>query len=122
VLLTSTVMPGAIRGLSRRLVNRIHGGLCVAIDLPEIESRRAFIEHILTSESFRLTSEQIDQIANDYAVPPRELLGLIGQLKTESQVLGRHQKRRTSTVAKLIEERTPVDEKTLSKLCRLAAS
>ncbi|HWL08762.1 MAG TPA: DnaA/Hda family protein [Planctomicrobium sp.] len=122
VLLTSTTMPGAVRGLSRRLVNRIHGGLCVAIDLPDIDSRRAFIEHVLSSESFRLTSQQIEQIAKDYAVSPRELLGLIGQLKTEAQVLGRHQKRRASSVAKLIEERTPADEKTLSKLCRLAAS
>jgi len=122
VLLTSTLMPGAIRGLSRRLVNRIHGGLCVSIELPGPASRRKLIQHVASAESPRLTPQQIEQIAQDSPVSPRELIGLISQLRTEARVLGRHQKTRSSSVATLIKERTPVPAMTLHRVCQLTAA
>ncbi len=121
ILLTSTAMPGSIRGLSSRLVNRIHGGLCVTIGLPGPASRRQLIDHVQLSESSRLTPPQVEQIAKDYPVSPRELIGLLGQLRTEAQVMGRGRKQRTSSVASLIEERIPAGQMDLGKLCRLTA-
>ncbi len=122
VLLTSNRMPGSIRGLSRRLVNRIHGGLCIPIEMPQMASRRKLIEHLQASESSRLTPQEIDQIARDYAVSPRELIGLVSQLRTEAKMLSKTAKHRSSTVKSLIEERTPVTEVSLGGLCRLTAS
>ncbi|WP_437193713.1 helix-turn-helix domain-containing protein [Planctomicrobium sp. SH527] len=121
VLLTSTQMPGAIRGLSRRLMNRMHGGLCVTIEMPSVPSRRKLIEHILAGEGHHLSTKEIDQIAQDYPVSPRELSGLLAQLRAEEKLLSPAQRPRRSTVKALIEERNRVPSIDLGGLCKLTA-
>ncbi|WP_417848076.1 helix-turn-helix domain-containing protein [Thalassoglobus sp.] len=82
VLLTSTLMPSGIRGLSSRLASRIRGGLCADISLPEVASRRKLLNHFLTTESLRLTDQDVHEIAKSYQASPRELAGILQQIKT----------------------------------------
>ncbi len=81
ILLTSTLMPAGIRGLSSRLTSRIRGGLCADITLPEVASRRKLLNHFLSTESFRLTDEDINEIAKSYQASPRELFGILQQIQ-----------------------------------------
>lgn len=81
LLFTSTAMPAEIRGISKRLVNRIHGGLCVDIPLPGASSRRELLEHFLKSESIQLSADEISDIAQKHEFSPREIQGLIQQFK-----------------------------------------
>jgi chromosomal replication initiator protein len=94
VLLTSTRMPGEIEGLSRKLVNRMHGGICANLDPPGEESRRRLIEHFLTVEPVRLSPQEIETVARRYPVSPRELLGLLAQLSLETRARGHNGKQR----------------------------
>lgn len=85
VLLTSTLMPGEIRGLAPRLVNRMHGGICVSVEPLGESSRQALIAHLAVGEALPLSMEEAETIAREYAVSPRELLGLLRQLRMETQ-------------------------------------
>ncbi|SFH95331.1 helix-turn-helix domain-containing protein [Planctomicrobium piriforme] len=122
VLLTSIQMPGSIKGLSRRLVNRMHGGLCVNIELPSAASRRKLIEHALAADGARLPPREIEQIAAESPVSPRELFGLLSQLRSETQLLTAGDRRRGSVVKALIEERSPAFDVGLPELCRVTAA
>lgn len=110
VLLTSTKMPGAVKGLSRRLVNRMHGGLCVELDLPGAESRRQLVDQYLSAESLPLSQPEIDAIVAQSPVSPRELIGLLSQLQAESRLRGgRHSAQRINVKAAIAERRRQSD-------------
>lgn len=120
VLLTSTRMPGEITGLSRRLVNRMHGGICAPLELPGEESRRALIDHFLSIDPLPLTSEEVGLIAEKHAVSPRELLGLLTQLRMESQT--RSGRNRSTRNVEEILEGLPMNSKfSLADISRVTA-
>jgi chromosomal replication initiator protein len=121
VLLTSTVMPGAIKGFSRRLVNRLHGGLCVTIDLPAAQSRRKLIQHFLAGLSIRLGPRDIEQLVAEYPVSPRELLGILTQLQSESRLRRGSTRNRDNVIRTFIAEHGLQSTTSLDDLCRLTA-
>lgn len=82
VLFTATRRPAEIRFLNSRLTNRIHGGLCVDLPLPSVESRRKLLEHFLSTVSLRLSAQEISLIAEKHEVSPRELESILLHIKT----------------------------------------
>jgi len=120
VLLTSTRMPAAIPGLSRRFVNRMHGGTCVEIELPGLESRRRLVEEFLSVESLPLTSQQIDSIVAGTAGSPRELMGVLHQLQAESTLRTGRQPR-TVNVKAVLADRQRTTEIGLPEIARVTA-
>ncbi len=118
VLLSSTVMPGEIKGLSRRLVNRVHGGLCVSMELPDLLSRQKLIKHFLTSDSLQLSEVDIELIAQSYPVSARELLGLLTQLSTQA---GKNSAKSTITLEDILNELTVRQQISLHDISRETA-
>lgn len=110
VLLTSTRMPASIPGLNRRLVNRMHGGVCAEIELPGPASQRKLIEEFLSGESLPLSHVQIEGMISTASVSPRELLGLIHQLQAETVLrTGKRQPVRVNVEAVLADrQRSPL--------------
>lgn len=82
VLLTSTVMPSGIPRCNRRLANRIRGGLCVEMSLPQSSSRKKLLNHFLQTESVQLSTDEIERITNSIEFSARDLIGLIEQIKS----------------------------------------
>lgn len=122
VLLTSTLMPGSIRGMSRNLVNRMHGGLCVSIDLPGYQSRRKILENLQATTATPVLFTDLEQIAKDYAVSPRELSALLSQIRSEAKLLRTGRPASRESIKTMIDERSPANSMTLTNLCRLTAS
>ena len=121
VLFTSTRMPGEIKGLDRRLVNRIHGGLCVPVELPCVESRRLLLEHFLATESIAVSDGAIEQLVREDGTSPRELLALLNQLKSRNRgqrSLAPVTPEAVRQVLAQIPDRTPI---TLSEIARVTA-
>lgn len=121
VLLTSTRLPAAISGLNRRLVNRMHGGICVEIDLPGPDSRRQLLEEFLSVESFPLTSQQIDSIIAGSAGSPRELLGVLNQLQAEATLPTGRSRTAGVNVKAVLADRQRTQELSLPEIARVTA-
>jgi len=86
VLFTSTVMPGEIPRLNRRLLNRIRGGVCVGMELPGEKSRFKLLKHFLGWESIRLSDTELKLIAAEPSFTPRELVALLVRLRAEQSL------------------------------------
>ncbi|WP_437201385.1 helix-turn-helix domain-containing protein [Planctomicrobium sp. SH664] len=122
VLLTSTRMPGDLGGLSRRLVNRIHGGVCVNMELPGERSRRKLLEQFLLAESLTLPPDKIEAAAAKYAVSPRELRGLLTQLRAEGQLPAGKKGAAAPDLKSLIQERQPAKTVNVEVIARESAA
>lgn len=122
VLVTSTQMPGAIRGLSRRLVNRLHGGLCVNMELPGPESRRKLIRQFLKSLSLRLSEAEIELIVKEQSGSPRELVGLLTQLQAQSDPNRIATSSSNRNLRSILADRCDPSQLTLSEVSRLTAA
>ncbi|WP_437185955.1 helix-turn-helix domain-containing protein [Planctomicrobium sp. SH668] len=121
VLFTSTKMPGSVKGLTRRLSNRMHGGLCIELGLPGPASRRKLIDQFLESQSLPLSLDEIDKIVIESTGSPRELIGLLNQLLSETKLT--RGKRRDSQInlgATLKERQKPTDIR-LQDITRITA-
>jgi len=121
VLLTSTRMPAAIKGLSRKLVNRIHGGLCVEMTLPGLESRRKLVQEYLSVESLPLTELEIETICENTSGSPRELIGLLTQLQMEMNLCSEHRQRSALNLGAKLAERQQTQKLTLPEIARTTA-
>ena len=119
VLLTSTKMPGEIKGLAKRLRNRVHGGLCVDIAAPEKESRLKLLKHFLRSESLSLSADGMEAIAATEEFTPRDLLAVLTQLRAYART-GRsgitHER-----IQQVIAEMTTKSPLSLSEIARATA-
>ena len=114
-------MPAAIPGLERRLANRLQGGILVNMDLPGIDSRRRLIEHFLEVESLRLSTADIEMIAESCDASPRVLVGFLRQLQSELSARGRSRVNRGVLIRNLLNERSRSRELSLSALARVTA-
>ncbi len=77
-------------GLSPRLVNRIHGGVCAAITQPGPESRRRLIEHFAQAHQVPLSGETAALLARELPVSPRELYACVLQLEMRARAARAH--------------------------------
>lgn len=121
VLLTATKMPGAIKGLSRRLESRMRGSLCVEIELPGEESRRQLVEQFLTTEALPLTNQEINDIVTSTPATPRELLGVLNQLLAESRLRYGQKQDRKMNVGAVLADRQSKKAPTLPQIAKATA-
>ena len=97
VLLSCRRPPGEVPGLSRRLVDRCHGGVCAAIDVPGRASRIKLLQQFAAEQQVLLPAEVVEHLADSGPQAPRELQGFVIRL---TQAAGR---RRTAIDVPLAE-------------------
>lgn len=90
LVFTSRKSPGELRGFSKRLVNRFHGGVASLVRLPCPESRTKLIEHFAGTRQIPIPAAAIRLLAEKLAVSPRELLATVLQLEVQSRQKRRH--------------------------------
>jgi chromosomal replication initiator protein len=98
VLMTSRRSPGESPNLSPRIVNRLHGGICVEVEPLDIPSRQALASHVATELGIPLPDSLTSLIAKEGLAAPGAILRLVTSLRTSAQ------ERKTSIDAKLIRE------------------
>ena len=59
VLLTSRCPPGELPGMSSRLINRFHAGVCVGIQSPDNASRVSLLQHFAETRQIPIPYESI---------------------------------------------------------------
>jgi chromosomal replication initiator protein len=79
-------MPGELKNMPLRLVNRCHGGLCVAISLPGFSSRESLIRHFAEFHQVPIPQDVIQMLAKSSSNSPRELLATVVQLEALAQL------------------------------------
>jgi len=77
IVMTSVSAPGELTGFQTRLVNRLRGGICAAVQLPGPKSRQSLLQHFCSHLQIALPIPIIRLFARELAVSPRELLGLL---------------------------------------------
>ena len=85
VLMTCKKMPGELKNMPPRLVNRCHGGLCVAISLPGFSSRESLIRHFAEIHQVPIPRDVIQMLAKPSSLSPRELLATVVQIEALAQ-------------------------------------
>jgi chromosomal replication initiator protein len=77
ILVTADRPPGELRGFNSRLINRLRGGVCVAVSRYGAASRERLVGHFAQSSQIPLTDEQSRRLARFGARNGHELSGLI---------------------------------------------
>ncbi|MBA4029800.1 MAG: hypothetical protein C0478_02645 [Planctomyces sp.] len=81
VLLISEKAPGELRGVTGRLVNRCHGGLCTPLKWPGIESRRQLALHFAHQKHLALSEAAALELAENLPGSPARLSQAIQQIE-----------------------------------------
>ncbi len=81
LVITCRTSAAEVAGLIPELVNRCHGAVCVPIRLPGANSRERLLTHWSQALEMSLTPEVIPFLAEKFAVTPRELFGVLTQLR-----------------------------------------
>lgn len=122
VMLTSSRPPGEVPGLARRLVNRIHGGICVEIDRPSLESRQLLLNHFAESLQIIVDDEILSLLATEYEATPRELYAVMLQIRaTRRQLMRRNGGLHREEITRLLEELSQRPPLTITAICRAVA-
>ncbi|MDA0282403.1 MAG: DnaA/Hda family protein [Planctomycetota bacterium] len=77
IVCTSNQPPAELKGLIARLANRFRGGPCVAVRIPGPASRVKLLSHFCSHLQIAIPLPLLRLFANELAVSPRELLGLL---------------------------------------------
>jgi chromosomal replication initiator protein len=80
VLLSCRRPPGEVPGLSRRLIDRCHGGVCVSLDPPDRASRVKLLQLFADEQQALLPPDVVNLLADSGWQLPRELQGLVSRL------------------------------------------
>jgi chromosomal replication initiator protein len=80
VVLTCQISPNGVQGLTQRLVNRCHGGICAWIAQPARGSRLKLLRHFAAPLQVPVTLEALEMLAARDVVSPGELLGELRRL------------------------------------------
>ena len=88
VVMTSRVPPAELDDMSLKLVNRCHGGICVALALPALKSRLALLNQFARMQQTTICREQLRDLAENLPISPRELSAAVTQLDTMARLEG----------------------------------
>ncbi len=80
VLVSSNCLPGELKDVPARLVNRFHGGVCVSMRMPGRASRTILLSQSSQLSQIPLSEASIKRLAAQLKVSPRELHALVLQL------------------------------------------
>ncbi len=118
-IVSCSCLPGELTGFSRKLVNRLRGGVPVSIALPKRKSRLALIDYFASSQQIGLSDDIKRQLADKLTFSPREISAAITQLESTSRMLNQPiDKKLVDHYLKGDEQPAPV---TLSQLARAAS-
>lgn len=81
VLIVSEKAPGELRGLSTRLVNRCHGGLCALLKWPGTDSRKLLALHFAHQKHLPMSEAAALELAENLAGSPAQLIIAIQQIE-----------------------------------------
>lgn len=84
IVFSSTRLPGQLEEFPVKLVNRFRGGTILNIKFPGPESRASLLRHIVQREQLSMARDALALLAESIEVSPRELLGIVRQLKRTS--------------------------------------
>lgn len=80
VLMTASKAPGEFDAVSTRLVNRLHGGVCVAIGPPGLTSRVQLLANYARYRHLSIPADVLQLLAERLTVSPRELRAAVARL------------------------------------------
>lgn len=80
VLLTCSKAPGELDAVTPRLINRMHGGVCVSIGLPGVVSRVHLLSHFARMRHLSIPADVVQLLAERLEVSIRELKAAIARL------------------------------------------
>ncbi len=80
-IVTCTKMPAELESISKRLINRCHGGICLEIQIPKKESRHKLIDQMASYMQIPVPQEAIKTLASSLTISPRELESTLIQLE-----------------------------------------
>ena len=85
LIVTCRTSAAEVSGLIPELVNRCHGAVSVPVRLPAMASRERLLNHWAKNSGLLLAPEVTPFLAEKFAVSPRELQGILIQLRSISQ-------------------------------------
>ena len=85
-LISSTKMPGELKSINSKLVNRCHGGITVEIRNPGKQSREKLLNQMISFLKIPVYSEGVQRLAESCQVSPLELKSTLIQLEASSKV------------------------------------
>lgn len=85
LVVTCRTSAAEVSGLVPELVNRCHAATCVPIRLPNLASRERLLSHWAQAMRMSLADDVVPFLAEKFAVTPRELFGVLTQLRAISQ-------------------------------------
>lgn len=85
LIITCRTSAAEVSGLIPELVNRCHGAVSVPLRQPALTSRERLLNHWAKRSGLHLAPEVTSFLAEKFAVSPRELQGVLIQLKAISQ-------------------------------------
>lgn len=85
LIITCRTSAAEVPELIPELVNRCHGSVSTPLRLPSAGSRERLLNHWATVAGLSLAPDVIPFLAEKFAVSPRELSGLLTQLRSISQ-------------------------------------
>lgn len=88
VLLTCSKAPGELDAISPRLVNRLHGGVCVGLALPAVSSRVQLLSHFARMRHLTIPADVLQLLAERLAVSTRELKSSVVRLEMLARAEG----------------------------------
>jgi len=88
VLLTCSKAPGELDAVSPRLVNRLHGGVCVGLAFPGVPSRVQLLSHFARLRHLTIPSDVLQLLAERLAVSTRELKAAIVRIEMLARAEG----------------------------------
>lgn len=86
VVISSTKPPGELAHFDKKLVNRFHGGVCVAIAPLKFQSRLELLTFWSNLEQIPIQKKELSLIAHKKELSPRELYAMLMQLQTVSRI------------------------------------
>lgn len=88
ILFTSRKSPSELKNSNEKLINRCIGGVCAAIQLPGLSSRKELLAHFASVEMIPLPDAAADLLAAELSVSPRELRAAIIQVEAAARLGG----------------------------------
>ncbi len=119
VLLTSRKSPGELTGFSPKLTNRFLGGVCTAIKMPAVSSRRRLLTHFAGVEQIPISCEAVAMLAEKLPVSPRELRATLVQL--EAAALQEHRRIDEALIKKFLQRETLQPSLNLTEITQAVA-
>lgn len=118
-LVTCSSLPGQLKRILPRLSNRLHGGLCVSLDLLGETGRRSFAKQLAASRQIPLSAEAADVLSREGPSTPRALLAALVNLEMASSC-NRRDSDATLVRAQLGSAKSPID-RSLPRIARVVA-